>query len=340
MQRITGAGIMIIESYKNTNCYVVFRSPRSKEYNDPGGLIDPGETPPETACRECREETANLLKFSVNDLSYHVKVGGYISYAVYVNGLRKMDYQNNIRITHSGCAHQWAETDQMVRVPIMNVDYNRLPRVKDYDGNDILLRGRTSRIMKEMAKIIVNVLQSKPIQLIRHVTQVSRNKCLLGTTTYTTTQLNTTNIGQNKIEYAIYIAPDIQFTNFPQLRSCNNKWGGLHITIAGFSKIQPNKTIVQIPIKSRRWSPNKKTTIVKQKYIIIKSDTLNKISIYLNNLGVNKLKGPIFGNENWHVTVNCPNVQNIAKILYKSTWSLYIVTKRGSNIVWGNPISI
>jgi hypothetical protein len=68
MQNITGAGILVVEFYKNTNCYVLFRSPHSKEYNDPGGLIDPGETPQESACRECREETANLLKFNVSGL--------------------------------------------------------------------------------------------------------------------------------------------------------------------------------------------------------------------------------------------------------------------------------
>lgn len=339
MQRITGAGIMIVEFYKNTNCYVLFRSPRSKEYNDPGGLIDPGETPQETACRECREETANLLKFNVNDLSYHVKVGGYISYIVYVNGLSKMDYQNNIRITHAGCAHQWTETDRMVRIPIININFNTLPYVWDYDGNSILLRGRTSRIIKETAKILVNILQARPVQLHKQVTQVSRNKCLLGTITYTTSQSNIINTGRNKIEYAIYIAPDIQFTTYQQLQSCN-RWGGLHITIAGFSKSQPFQSIVQFPIRSKRWSPNKNTSFVKQKYIIIKSNTLDKISVYLNSLGVKKLKGPIFGNGHWHITVNCPNVPTIAKILYRSSWSLYIVTKSNNNIVWGNPISI
>lgn len=189
MPQITGAGIMIVEFYKNTNCYVLFRSSHSQKYNDPGGLIDSGETLPKTACRECREESANLLKFDVNDLSYKIKVGDYMSYIVYVNGLRKKDYQNNIKIIHSKCAPQWTETDTIVRVPIMNIDYNKLPYVKDYNNNTILLRGRTSRIIKKLSKNISYVLQSNPIQLYRQVTLVSRNKCLNGTITYTSSKL-------------------------------------------------------------------------------------------------------------------------------------------------------
>jgi hypothetical protein len=259
---------------------------------------------------------------------------------VYVDGLHKNDYQNNIEITHKKCAHQWKETDRMVRIPIVNIIRNKLPYVRDYDGNDILLRGRTSRIIKEASKIIVNVLRVQPMRLYKHVTRVSRNRCLLGTITYSTSQQNIVNKGVNKTEYAICIAPNAQFTTYPQLRACNNRWGGMHVTIAGFSKLQPIKSISQFPVSLKHWSPNKNTSVVKRKHIIIKSNTLDKISVYLNKFGVKKLKGPIFGNENWHVTVNCPNIANIAKILYSTPWSLYIITKNNKDIVWGNPISI
>lgn len=186
-QHLTGAGIMIIETYKNMNCFVLFKSSKNDEYNDPGGLIDPGESPLETACRECREETANLLKFNPSDLSHNVVVGDYISYIAYVNGIHKTHYRQNIKIVKQKCSHHWKENDKLVRVPIDKIDVKKLPYAKDYEGNTILLRGRTSRIVKAILNILPTILKHSPYQLKKNITKLSRNPCLLKTISYSVT---------------------------------------------------------------------------------------------------------------------------------------------------------
>lgn len=184
MQHITGAGVLIIELYKNTICFVLFKT-KYNEYCEPGGLRDDGEKITQTASRECREETANLLKIHPKFLTYHVIANSYMSFVVPITGLRRSDYLHNMKLVHKKCPHQWRETHDMVRVPITNISINTRT-CKTYDGNTISLRGRSHHVIKMFMSIADTYLQHIQFyKLNKHITQSKHNKCLNDTITYT-----------------------------------------------------------------------------------------------------------------------------------------------------------
>ena len=84
--KFSGAGIMIVEYYNNSLCFTFFQH-RNNQFMDVGGLIDKNESPIETAIRECREESANLLNFKASDLNHKIIIGSYVSFFVYVSGI-------------------------------------------------------------------------------------------------------------------------------------------------------------------------------------------------------------------------------------------------------------
>jgi len=85
--RISGAGVIILEKYKGINTITLFGK-KNIRYEDPGGLVDTGEKTYETASRECREESANLINISSDDLKMlsgePVLVGSYMVYIIYI----------------------------------------------------------------------------------------------------------------------------------------------------------------------------------------------------------------------------------------------------------------
>lgn len=182
---LTGSGVMIIELYKREPCFVLFRMRTNGTYNEPGGLIDDNETPKSAACRECNEETANLLTIHKKDLKKSLTIGSYIVYIIYVSGLHERDYVKNMDIIKSGCAHQWRETDKMVRVPLMHINKKKLPYVTTYDGVHIELRKRTSRIIKHLYDTNMTIYP-EPTVLRKCIIVKHKNKCLHGTITYDT----------------------------------------------------------------------------------------------------------------------------------------------------------
>lgn len=312
MQRIDGAGILLIEMYKNTNCFVFFRS-RNGEYNDTGGIRDAGEMPKTTACRECREETANLLQFSVDDLSVNIIVNKYISYPVYIEGLHLVDYLKNIKITHRNCSHHWKETSHMARIPIAQVSTGRLPHVKDFYGRDIILRGRTCKIITNGMNTINKILNTSPIKLHRQTVNTAspKTRCLIGTTTYTVPTKFTTTASTNHrgTSSAIYIKPDVSKGN-----------NDVFIAITGFSKSQPDASNIKFH-SSKHWRPNKKNIMVVNNNILLKSKTLDALAKYLHKLGYHKI------NNVWHVVMNTFAISN-------ATWSIYCVEKSANKISW------
>jgi len=180
----SGAGILLIELYKTTPCFVFFG--RSVMFADTGGISNKNETSHKTAQRECLEETANLVYIHSRFLKHYIIIKNYISYIVYVTGLSYRDYIKNTRITRKTCSHDWNETSDMVRVPLNDVKLNSLPIVLTYDNRKILLRQRTVDIIKKLFENKKNFqkLLSQPIQLTKHINLHHKNKCLNGTVTY------------------------------------------------------------------------------------------------------------------------------------------------------------
>lgn len=335
--QISGAGILIVERYNGMNCYTFFRDMKG-HYNEPGGIRDGGETPQETACRECREETSNLIQLSPNILNEYVIVDQYMAFVVYLDGLHKTDYIHNSKITRRKCAHHWAETNDMERVPLQNINLNYLPNVVTYEGKNIQLRGRTCKVVIEASKIIVRFLQQQPITLFRQITNLSRNQCLIGTITYTAIPLRQPLVQQyNKMSnknFAIYVAPDIQFTKYKVLQKCNKKFGGIHITLAGFSSSHPINLLNQLPITTKHWTPDVNSIYTADKHIIIRSNTLDKLAEQLNLFGFKKIKGPFHKGDEWHMSLNCKNIKKVMEILLLSTWAIYVVVEKNNKLKW------
>lgn len=188
---LTGAGIFIVQNYKNKNVVVLFGK-NHKDYNEPGGIIDPGETPEEAACRETREETANLIKIKPHQLK---KIGtpirhhNYLSYIIYIKNLSLKDYYHNINLLQRKCNrrkhHHWMETDTAKRIDLdvfikyVLADKNIIP---DINGKMIPVRNRTIGIIKKGLNDFEKL--KNPVKLNDKVTVMSKMKCLIGTYTY------------------------------------------------------------------------------------------------------------------------------------------------------------
>ena len=157
MKKITGAGIFIVEFYKNEN-YIILVKSKNNLYDDAGGTRDINENPAETACRECREETRNLLNFNPSDLSYNIVVKNYISFIVYVTGLSLNYYNHNMTFT-SMCPSYWNETDDIIRIPLREINISSLPIVH-LGKRTIILRKRTCDIIKILFPMLTKILPS------------------------------------------------------------------------------------------------------------------------------------------------------------------------------------
>lgn len=321
MVQLTGAGIFIIEKYKNNICFTVFKT--KKGYNEPGGIIDKGETHQETACRECLEETANLIKIFPVNLAEYVIIDKYIAYIVYLEGIMKKDYLNNIKITKQKCPHQWNETYDITRIPINNINFQKYSPVKDFNNETVILRMRTYKIMKAIEQKIPQLIKKKPLQLQRYRNNTS-HKCLSDTITYTI---------KDTEQLALFIAPDIQFTKYKKLKKCDKIFGGLHIKITDFDYNHPIELLDQLKKNQKFWNPE----IMEQheNKIIFRSNTLDNLSIKLQKLGFRKIKGLIFGKSEWFMTYDCIHEHDLLKILAKSTWSIYLIkVNENKKIKW------
>jgi len=354
---INGAGVLIVEMYNDIPCYTLFRNKRG-EYEEVGGSRELNEDVHVTAARECREETANLLKIYPNELMDFVVVNQYIAFVTYVIGLHRTDYLYNLGIVNRSCGRHWNEMVDMTRIPIQNIILGQLPYVVTYDGQQIQLRGRTCNVIQEASKIIVHVLGNQPRPLYRQITQTSRNTCLLGTITYTTninpiiqTNANTNQLMNNVIisnqlinndvlsglvgkKIALYAAPDLQFTKYKKIRECNSEFGGLHVTLVGFSSSHQINMLKNLNIKQKHWAPDIHSSTISGNKIIIHSKTLDHLAEQLTNFKFKKIKGMKSYNSEWHVTANCENMKEILKILVVSSWSIYAIIKKTNKYKW------
>lgn len=164
----SGAGILIIDTYKEKPCVLLFTKNQG-EYHDLGGSIDRKDKKNKyavelTAVREAQEESANTLQIkslkliqslSHVDLKYHNDY--YRCYILYLkHKFPTKAYHNNVNILtklieHNVIPHQWRETNKFVRIyltDLMNCkNYNTC---KTIDNHMIDIKDRTRNVFVQL----------------------------------------------------------------------------------------------------------------------------------------------------------------------------------------------
>jgi hypothetical protein len=196
MSKYTGAGIFIIENYNGKPVILLFGK-NNKFYSDAGGNIDKDETPEETACRETREETANLINIKpiqLENISKKVIINSYISYFIYIDKIKTRDYYNNVEIIFDKCKEYfWKESNCIARIyldeffeKIKTYDFNakKITYIKDIHDKHIQIRPRVLFIIKEGMNVLKNVNSMKITNFTPKITINSKIDCIIGTTSY------------------------------------------------------------------------------------------------------------------------------------------------------------
>lgn len=342
---LKGAGILIIESYKGAPVITLFGL-NAMNYSEPGGTIDPGETPEQAAYREGREETANLIHITENELAQYsipIYLKQYVAYCVYVENLSFQDYAHNVNIIFSNCgARTWKETNSMVRIPVNNLiasAQNGVTNAYDVNGSIVSIHNRTLALVNYGANTILSLINARPIPLYRHLVTTSRMPCLIGTYTYTMTaqSIYTPIAMPANIEYAVYVAPNLSQRSDPFLLNCNPTWGGMHITIAGFHLSQPSPQHFLQHISNsgtQPWTITVNKIKVKGKTIYFTSNTLDSVAKFLYKSGFKKVKGPKYSGVKWHMTSECKIPSDIKNMLKKQTWSLVLISRQNGVVNW------
>lgn len=360
-----GAGVLIIESYNGMDVVTLFEDKKGM-CADLGGYIDKGESPEEAACREAREESANLLTVKPNQLlkiARPCNIGGYVSYIIYVMGLSRKIYKNNLKHIEEKCkSKHWKETRKIVRFPlsnIINVAEQHIQIVSDVDGKQRTIRDRTTAVIRKGVNLIRSLISAKPHVLRRKKIKESEGggnmKCLIGTTTfkidkYSLSLLGVSNYPQTiyrnptqGISYGLYVVPRITSNTDPFLANCDPTWGGMHVTLVGFSHNNPEilNFLTQIAFGGTRlWTINVNTVFVNQNTVNFTSNTLNKFADYLSYNGFINIKGPKYSQFMWHMSSDCTVPYNIKTILSSTTWALVKVSNHNGIIRWHEQIPI
>ena len=351
-----GAGILLLENYKNNPVITLFGRD-GLNFSDVGGKIDPGETPEEAAYREGREETANLINISPDELNFYagrVEFNGYVAYIMYIDQISYYDYAHNLNIIFNNCSskqNHWKETNSMTRIPLNNIvlaAQNNFDYAADINGKTVPIRGRTMGIIRTGMNVLVSMINlMKPIKLYKHLVTSSRLACLIGTYTCTITEqsiyakspskFGKSKYGSKNTSYGIYIAPDLNNNSHPFLINCNPTWGGMHVTIAGFhpENINAKKFIKYLSSQgSTHWTVSIDKIKVKDNTIYFASRTLDKIANFLHDNDFNRVKGKKNAGVEWHISSDCPVPKNIKNILNNQTWSLVVIKQKNNSVKW------
>lgn len=349
----TGAGILIIELYFGNPVITLFGF-NGLNFSEPGGTREHGENIEDTAHREGREESANLVNLTKHELlqySIPIYLEHYVGYAIYVENLSYEDYRHNVGIVLNHCNTPfWKETNSMTRIPVNNLIASVQSGTNyayDTMGSTVHVANRTIALVKTGTNAILNLITHKPIPLYRHLVTNSRIPCLIGTYTYTmqSQSFYTQTVSIGNVAYAVYVAPNLTPTSHPFLVNCDKVWGGMHVTMAGYHvrQPQPQKFLEHISNSGHQpWTISVDGITTKGKTIYFTSHTLDSISKFMHSSGFKRIKGPKYSDTKWHIKSECSIPKDIKIILKHQTWSLVLVSKQNGAITWLNryPLNI
>ncbi len=342
---ITGSGVFVIELYKSVPVVVLFGL-NNTNFSDPGGLIDYGETIEQAACRECREETANLINikpYELTQISVPIISKQYKSHIIYIQNLSSRDYVHNVNQIFNTCFDDhWKETNTITRVnllEIINAARNYFSVVYDIYGRQCGIRERVMDLVRVGNPTFMSLINNNsPTIFTRNLVMTSRIPCLIGTYSYAITKQNIIHVPiqqniinvQNNKKYAIYVVPK-------NSTLCNDKTK-TYIKITSFSKkynhdyMKQCLTTLTNMMTSNNWKIDTKHIKIKNNTIYFKSKTLDKITKYLNHNKFDKINGPIYTNNSWYFKMECDIPENITEILEHMKFNLCIVSKKDNKI--------
>lgn len=152
-----GATIVIVTTYKDTKCIVVYKEYRrwapNGFWSTPGGTIDEGETPLDAAIRETKEEA--YITLTPEQLSPPLPGKNCTYYITYIPYVSKKDFLTK-RYQSPNLKETEKEMWSLTFVPIYNLRSNT-NNVHDIHGKDVNLRDIFFADLKRFPEILEKI---------------------------------------------------------------------------------------------------------------------------------------------------------------------------------------
>jgi hypothetical protein len=186
----SGAGTIVVEDYyddvkQTSEPMIILGKNKYNETMDFGGYCDKCDpTLAATAHHELREESRNLFHINPRHFTEYKDVlvsnkthAHYRIHVLKINGMRRDEFQFNKQLIDDACESgsskthgEWLESVDLVRIPLRSINFDQLGRrdvakidLKDIDGNEIKLCGRTRMMLFNTYDLIAKIIGSKPI---------------------------------------------------------------------------------------------------------------------------------------------------------------------------------
>lgn len=204
---ITGAGVVLLETYKGKQCVTLFRDKNRrsdkghKMYEEGGGRLELGESKAGGAVRELKEESCNLFRLDPRSLTdhqiYHDLHRRYRAYIVHVEGpnnqISSKRYYKNLRILKRNDAPKdWLDTDRMGRFEVKQLLSDNLLTqsgelvTKLENGRRATIAARTKACIRELYILTKNFTNVPVVHMISNKNFRGDQRFLNGTKCYYT----------------------------------------------------------------------------------------------------------------------------------------------------------
>ena len=196
-KRISGSGIILLETYNGDLCVTLFNDKHRNHYEDGGGSLDASESEAEGALRELKEESCNLFRLNKTSLSmYYDHQDIYRAYIVHIKGpnnqIFSKRYYDNLNILKQNSApRDWLDTNGLGRFKVSTLISDKLLTKQGdlmtslADGTQAKIFGRTKACIRELYNLtnkfgnvpIVQLNSNENFQSPSNQTFLSGTKC-------------------------------------------------------------------------------------------------------------------------------------------------------------------